>query len=438
MNGKMKYILADWFERSIPDYIPRKSYTTIFKEDMIFSLVGVRRAGKTFSFYQNINELQKTIPSKNILYLNFEDDRLYPMQGNELQILQDTYLQNFNQDSSFPIYLFLDEIQNIKNWERTVRRIYDTKQNVKIAITGSSSKLLSSEIASSLRGRTISKIIYPLSFNEFLGFKNFKVKNDELSNIEYSPQKNKMLKFFNEYMENGGFPKVVLAEHKIEILREYYKAIFFRDIIERNEIRNIKLFENFMKLVTQSISNRFSYGKAKNTLNSIGFKVSKTTLIEYLTMMESALFIHEVHVFSYTVKDQLQYPRKIYIIDNGLRNAVCFRFSDDLGLLLENLVFLALLQKEEEIFYWQDNNGHEVDFLIRNMNKVVKLIQVCYDVSDSKTRKREERALYKAMDMFNLKTGLILTYDYSDKSDKTECREKQIEYKPVWKWMLEI
>lgn len=129
MNGKMKYILADWFERSIPDYIPRKSYTTIFKEDMIFSLVGVRRAGKTFSFYQNINELQKTIPLKNILYLNFEDDRLYPMQGNELQILQDTYLQNFNQDSSFTIYLFLDEIQNIKNWERTVRRIYGTKQN---------------------------------------------------------------------------------------------------------------------------------------------------------------------------------------------------------------------------------------------------------------------------------------------------------------------
>lgn len=189
MNEKIQYILAYWFERSILDYILRKSYTKIFKEDMIFSLVGVRRAGKTFSFYQNISELQKTIPEENILYLNFEDDRLYPLQGNELQILLDVYWQNFNPDSSFPIYLFLDEIQNIDNWERTVRRICDTKHNVKIAITGSSSKLLSSEIATSLRGRTISKVIYPLSFYEFLDFNNFKVRSDELSNIEYSPKK---------------------------------------------------------------------------------------------------------------------------------------------------------------------------------------------------------------------------------------------------------
>lgn len=248
------------------------------------------------------------------------------------------------------------------------------------------------------------------------------------------PRKNKILKFFNEYMENGGFPKVVLAEQKIEILREYYKAIFFRDIIERNEIRNIKLFENYMKLVTQSISNLFSHGKARNTLNSIGFKVSKNTLIEYLKMMESALFIYEVPIFSYTVKDQLQYPRKIYIIDNGLRNAVCFRFSDDLGLLLENLVFYSLLRNEEEIYFWQDNNGYEVDFLIRNKNRVVKLIQVCYDISDPKTRKREERALFIAMEMFKLTKGLILTYNYSE---KTEYQKKIIEYKPVWKWMLE-
>lgn len=431
MSEKIRYILTDWFESKLPAFIPRDISAAILQEDLVFSLVGVRRAGKTFSFFQMIDELKTHAPSQNIIYINFEDDRLFPLEGNELKSLLEIYRENFNFDKAFPIFLFLDEVQNIDDWERTVRRFYDRERNVRIAITGSSSKLLSSEIATSLRGRTLSKVIYPLSFFEFLKFKNIEV--GDLKTVKYSPRKNEILLCFNEYIECGGSPKVVLSKSKSEILREYYRAIFYRDIVERYEIRNIRLFENFMKLVIQSMSSLFSFGKIANTLSSIGFKVSKNTLIEYMKMLEAAFLAFAVPVFSYTVKDHLQYPRKIYIIDNGLRNSVCFRHSEDKGKLLENLVFLNLIRTEHEIFYWTNTNGYQVVFVIKKGEDVIELIQVCSDVTDLKTRKREERTLLKAMEMFKLKEGKILTLDYEQSID---LKGKMINYEPVWYWLL--
>jgi len=432
MSEKIKYILTDWLMRDLPEYIERDLTADIFEENMILSISGVRRAGKTYSLYQMITELRREIPKENIVFISFEDDRLYPLDGNELKQLLSTYIQNFPHNSSYPIYLFLDEIQNIEGWERTIRNIYDTKRNVKIGITGSNSKLLSSEIASSLRGRCISKTIYTLSFREFLKFKKYQI--DTLNHIIYSSKKDEIIGYFNEFLEIGGFPQVVLAKRKTEILMEYYRSIFYRDIVERYEIRNIRLFENFMKLVVQSVGSKFSFGKAQNTLESIGFKVSKNTLIEYMKMMQSVFLIYEVPIFSYTVKDQLQYPRKIYICDNGLRNAVCFRFSEDTGKLLENLVFLSLIRKGIDVYYWQDKNDHEVDFLIKEKNKVTNLIQVCYDATDNKTKKREEIPLLKAMEMFNLDKALILTFDTQD---EVKFQGKTIIYKPIWLWLLE-
>lgn len=432
MSEKIKYILTDWFERAIPEYIERDITVDIFEENMILAIAGVRRAGKTYSLYQIITKLRNEIPKENIIFINFEDDRLYPLESNELRQLLPTYIQNFLHNSSYPIYLFLDEIQNINEWERTIRNIYDTKKNVKIAITGSNSKLLSSEIATSLRGRCISRIIYPLSFREFLKFRNYQI--DALNLITYSNKKDEIICHFNDFLEMGGFPQVVLAKRKTEILMEYYRSIFYRDIVERYEIRNIRLFENFMKLAIQSVGSLFSFGKAKNTLESIGFKVSKNTLIEYMKMMQSAFLIYEVPIFSYTVKDQLQYPRKIYICDTGLRNAVCFRFSEDTGKLLENIVFTSLVGKGVEVYYWKDKNGYEVDFLIREKNRVTNLIQVCYEVVDYKTRKREERPLFRAMEMFKLNRALILTFNTQD---EVKFQAKTIVYKPIWLWLLE-
>lgn len=430
---KLRYIFTEWFESSIPSYIKRNIPSDIFENGFIVSLAGVRRGGKTFTFYQIIDELQQTVPNQNIIYINFEDDRLLPINGNEISELLNIYHQHYQYDEKFPLYLFLDEVQNIPNWDKSVRRIYDREKNVKIAITGSSSKLLSSEIATALRGRTLSHIIFPLSFPEFLRFKKFEIK--KLDNILFSSQRNKILRLFNEYSEFGSFPQVALSKQKNHILQEYFRAIFYRDIIERYRIRQIKVFENFLKLVIQSMACRFSFGKIYNALASLGQKVSKSTLIDYMAKVESVFLAFQIPIYSYSVKDQLQYPRKIYIIDTGLRNALSFRFSKDSGRLLENIVFNQLYrQSENEIYYWANEQGLEVDFVVKQGISVIKLIQVCESLSEAKTKQREIRALLKAMDEFNLDSSIILTYN---EHGTETIQGKHIIMKPVWLWLLE-
>lgn len=430
---KLRYILTEWFENQLPDYIPRDIPENLFADHHILSLAGVRRSGKTYIFYQIIDHLRKNVPGSNIIYLDFEDDRLLPIDGNEIKELLNVYRQHFQFDRAHPIYLFLDEVQNIPHWDKSVRRIFDREQHVQLAITGSSSKLLSSEIATALRGRTLSFYVAPTSFREFLRFKTVQV--NDLNNIFFSPQKNEIIRLFNDFLEFGGFPDVVLSERKDQILKEYYRAIFYRDIVERYKIRQIKLFENFIKLIVQSMSSRFSFGKMSQTLASIGHKVSKATLTDYMEKIESAFLAFQVPIFSYNVKDQLQYPRKIYIIDNGLRNAVTFRFSQDRGRLLENLVFNHLYRQHgSEIYYWADKNGFEVDFVVKQGLAVVQLIQVCESLADPKIRSRELRALSKAMAEFKLDSATILT----DNELITETIDnKTIKILPVWLWLLE-
>lgn len=428
---KLRYILAEWFAGSLPPYINRNISQNLFDNRHILSLAGVRRSGKTYVFYQIIDQLRKTIPDTNIIYIDFEDDRLLPIDGSEIRELLNVYKQNFQCEKTFPIYLFLDEVQNIPDWDKSVRRIFNREQNVRIAITGSSSKLLSSEIATALRGRTLSHYVSPLTFPEFLRFKNLEIAN--LDNISYSPQKNEVLRLFNEFLEFGSFPQVVLSEKKIQILQEYFRAIFYRDIVERYEIRQIRVFENFIKLVIQSMASRFSFGKINNTLATIGHKVGKATLIDYMAKIESAFLAFQVPIYAYSVKDQLQYPRKVYVIDNGLRNSVTFRFSPDRGRLLENLVFNQIYRRvENEIYYWADKNGLEVDFVVKQGTAVVKLIQVCESLSDAKTRQREIRALKKAMAEFSLDSSTILTYD---ESGMETIDNKQINIIPIWLWL---
>jgi len=428
---KLRYVLSEWFEGELPELVPRELPLGWRNTGLIVTLAGVRRGGKTYLLYQMIGHLREEEPRENIIYVNFEDDRLYPIEGNEVSELLDTFLRNFSYEADRPLYLFLDEVQNIPNWEATVRRLHDRNRNLRMFLTGSSSKLLSSEVASSLRGRTLSHIVYPLSFKEFLKFKGFEL--GEVDGLPYSPRRNELIRLFNEYLEFGGFPQVVLEEQKAEILREYYRAIFYRDIVERYEVRNVRLFENFLKLLVQNMGDRFSYGKVQRFLRSIGFPVSKNTLMEYMGMAKSAFMCDEVPIFSRSVKDQMQYPRKVYIIDNGLRNAVCFRSSRDLGKLLENVVFWELRRRSKEVYYWTSRNGYEVDFVVWSGGRVEALYQVCYELHDERTRKREMRASVRAMEEFGLGEATVLTYD---QFGGEEAGGRRIRFLPVWFWSL--
>jgi len=343
--------------------------------------------------YEIAKKLRRKLPPQNIIYINFEDDRLYPLKGDELRNLPEVYFEYFPPDENSPVWFLLDEIQNIPNWERSIRTFLD-RRIARVVVTGSSSKLLPGEIATSLRGRALTKIVYPLGFREFLKFKGFKAGLPE--SLPYSPRKPKILNFFNEFLEYGGFPQVVLSDKKEEFLREYYRAIFYRDIVERFHIRNFSLFENFLKLLLQQNASLFSLGKAENFLKSLG--------------------------------------RKVYAIDTGLVNSITFRHSHNYGKMLENTVFLELLRRGKEVYYWKARNNYEVDFVVIEALRVKELIQVVWDTSEEKVLRREERALIKAMEEFNLDKGLILTKDYTEKK---EDKGNKILYKPAWLWMLE-
>lgn len=427
---KLHYLLNEWFERELPWFIERSFPYEWVDSDSILVLAGVRRGGKTYLLYQIADRLRKSIPPQNILYINLEDDRLYPITGNEIGDILRVYRQNFSASTSHKVYLFLDEIQNIPHWERTLRRLYDSEKDLKLIITGSSAHLLPSEIASSLRGRTLTYRVYPFSFREFLKAKN---GSYEVEPLRFSKKKDEIFRLMKEYMEHGGFPQVVYERAKTDLLREYYRSIMYRDIIERYSIRNITLFENFLKLVVQNMSSMFSYGKAADFLKSIGYKISKNTLIDYLKYIENAFLAFEVPIFSYSIKDQIQYPRKIYLIDTGLRNAVSFRFTEDTGRIAENIVFVELLRRNEETYYWKDHYGHEVDFVLKRGLQVEQLIQVCWSPAEEKTLKRETTALLKAMKEFKISSGLVLTEDmYEDR----EIDRHRIEFRPLWLWLM--
>lgn len=439
---KIKSILVKSIESEIPIRNKRNFDYSLMKLNKIISFIGVRRSGKTSYLYQIMDYLlnKKNISKKNLVYINFEDDRLYPLNGGEFNSIIDNIENIIDYDKSQNVYLFLDEIQNIPNWSRWLRRVQDTKNNFKIFITGSSSKLLSREIATELAGRTISLEVYPLTFKEYLDFKEIKIN---LQTINYSNHKSSLLKEFNQYLIGGGFPEI-LQEHENSdlVLQSYFESIFFRDLVERYNIKSINMFSDFLKLLINNTSGIVSLSKMENILKSIGHKVSKSTLSEYLNYAQEVYFIFTLQVFSYKIKDQLIYPKKIYSIDNGLNNAISLKFSNNFGALLENLVFLELKRKNKEMFYFLTKEGLEVDFLIKDNLEFSQLIQVSMSLKEENTKKREFKSLTKAMNELNLNEGLILTLDEDFKeirevkSENGEKRKIKIIVKPVWKWLL--
>lgn len=382
-------------------------------------LAGVRRSGKSTILYQIIHKLiEDGVNPKNILYVNFEDENLLSLDFDKII---EAYLENL--DVKGDIYLFLDEIQERKKWEYWVKKQYDLRKFRQIFISGSSSSLLLSEYARLLTGRALTFQIYPLSFSEFLNFRGFKVDVKLLS----SREKAKTRRLFSEYLKYGGFPEVVFEKKRgYQILVEYYHSILEKDVITRYNLEGSKL-RGLAKYLMTNISSLHSYKKLGSVAN-----LSTTTVSEHLNHIENAFLLFQVPIFSHKIKDQLQYPRKIYSIDTGLRNAVSFRFSEDKGKLTENLVFIELKRRGREVFYWA-NGKSEVDFLMKDDLKVRELIQVCCDLNEE-AKEREVKGVLAAMKEFKLKRGLILTWEYEQVE---EVDGKTITYLPMWKWLLE-
>ena len=435
MRKNLKQVIAEWKVFELPEMVERDTGISLEGKSIV-AIVGVRRAGKTYTMFHLIKELIKDVGKNNILYVDFENPRLAGMNASTLNELLVVFKEMMAPDKNRRIYLFLDEIQNVEGWERWVRILHN-KGNYKIIISGSSATLLSREIATSLRGRSINFEIYPFSFKEFLRIKNFSY---DLDVIKYTEEKGNILRYLNEYINYGGFPEVVLSpeELKRKLLTSYFETIFHRDILERYRIRNISLMENFLLYLLNNNSKYISLGKIERFFKSMGMKVSKKTLGEYLKYARDVFFVFTIEIFSHKIKDRLQYPRKIYSIDTGIVNTISPESKENRGRLYENIVFLHLHREKQKhpgmgIYYWKDREGREVDFVITDGLKPQKLIQVSLDVSSPDTMKRETRALLKAMKEFDLKEGLIITEDYSGEEQN---KGRHIKFIPLYEWLL--
>ena len=366
------------------------------------------------------------IRKNNILIVNFEDPRFVELNTKTLQQIYDVYLEFLNPQEK--PYLFLDEIQEVKDWEKWVRMMHELDK-AKIIISGSNAKLLSRELSTLLTGRHLDLVIFPLSFKEFLRFRNVDLsKRFEIVNKEIE-----IKRLLREYIKFGSFPEVVLGGEKKQILLNYFEDILNKDIVRRFKIRKSKELVSLAKFYLGNISSLITFSSLERTLN-----ISADTVEKFSRYLEDTFILFFLKRFSYKFREQEKSPRKVYAIDVGLVNTIGFRFSQNMGRLAENLVFLELKRKEMlvsnfEIYYWKDVNHREVDFLIKENLKVTQLIQVCWEVNRPETKNREIRALLKAMREFNLEEGLIITDDYEAEEN---IKGKKINYIPLWKWYL--
>jgi len=430
----IKEIIYEYWEGSLPSLKKREFDLNLIGLDLINDIVGIRRAGKTYLMFYLIHYLSeaKKIDKKATIYINFENRRLYPLKEEYFnQIIEFIYAEGLL-DKFKKVYLFLDEIQNIEGWQRWIRSIYDEfKGKIKIFISGSNEKLLGREYSRLLTGRHLTVNVFPLSFREFLEFNNiFLDRKKALLERERSVIKKQL----DNFIKLGGFPEVVLSSQKEKTLQQYFTDIVSRDVIFKEKTRKgLSVIEELGIYLINNIATLASFRRLVNFFNSKGTKLSLPTLQHYYRLFEEAFLFFSMRIFSYKIKDQFQYPIKIYCVDTGLVNVLSFKFSRDLGKLYENVVAVELKRRNEDIYYWKDYQHREVDFVIKKGLKVVQLIQVCFNIEDMETQKREINALLRASEELRCRDLVVITEDW-EKQEKYQG--KRIVYTPLWKWLL--
>src|SRR3989338_6632160 len=424
--AEIKEYLLDFQKKELPELVNRE--LKIEHSKKIKSVIGPRRAGKTYFMYQEMKKALKAGKKKeNILFLNFEDPRLIDINFKEIREIIKLHWQLYPKSNPS---IFIDEPQNINKWELGVRALYD--EGFDLYLSGSSSKLLSKEIATSLRGRTLSYLILPFSFKEFLKMKKSIFDISTLS----SKEKSILLSFLDEYLEFGGFPEVILEENKenkIKTLKEYLDMIIYKDIVERYNVKNTKLIKWLINSLITSFSKEFSVHKIYLTLKSKGVKVSKNTLYSYLSMLEDSFFAFFAQKFNYSIRNREFSVDKAYLCDIGF--AKLLEVSRDKGKKMENAVFLELERKKKsltEIACWKNAQQEEVDFVVKQGRKVRQIIQVCCNIEDLDAKKREIRALIKASKELKCKDLLVIT---EDKEVEEIIKKKKIKPK-IYKLLL--
>lgn len=429
MLDLLKEIILD-FQNEVLDTGIKRHLKYELVKGKAFVCIGVRRCGKSTLLYQVIENLKrKGVNRQNILYINFFDDRLMEIKHGNLFQISEAYFSIFPEKKGTErIYCFFDEIQEAENWEPFVDRMLRTEK-CEVFISGSSAKMLSKELATQMRGRSISWELFPFAFKEFADYKKIDYKN--------LTSKNRLIlkKCFDEYFEKGGFPEVrkVSAKVRVKIHQEYYKTIIHRDVIERfNAIHPQAVIQAGYRLIN-SAGSLYSINRITSYLKSMGYKVSKGFVSSCIDWFEDVYFLFSVKIFSQSASIQNVNAKKAYCIDHALITSVTPSISQDMGHLLENIVFLHIRRKTEDLFYYRTRKGKEIDFVWLDDQSNKQLVQVCLSLNDTSTRKRETSSLYLAMDELNLKESIIVSLD---EDDLIENDGKKINIIPAWKYLV--
>lgn len=423
MRDEILKTLYDWnpwiegvFPKTLAGY-PRSYHLEPYLQiPEIKILEGARRVGKSTLFYQIIENLLEN--KKMVLYVNFEDEVLKKYTLTEIVSIyrEIAPLQN----------LFIDEIQNCKDWVSFVRTAHDRKEIPQIWISGSNSSFIKKEFATLLTGRNITINVFSLSFDEYLNFKSI----EWMAPVFSSKKKKEIKDCFLQYLEMGAFPAVALRKVlQKELLINYFDDFIYKDIASRHEVNIIKVKELGIYLATNS-AKFFSYRGCAKALG-----MHPQTVMDYCSYFYEIFLFNELHKFDYSLKNQMGGEKKIYIADTGLANATSFRFSEDLGRMLETAVHNELRRRQKTIYLHKQK--HECDFLIKQGLKITQAIQVTKSLEDPDVKHREYQGLLEAMKTYQLDTGLILTLDEEGHEETQEDgRTIQIEVIPIWKWLL--
>ncbi|MFP4524203.1 MAG: ATP-binding protein [Candidatus Woesearchaeota archaeon] len=361
-------------------------------------ITGVRRCGKSTLARQALKDTEP------VYYISFEDINLAEFELKDFTRLDQAFKETLGEDGTY----LLDEIQNVDSWEKYVRQLVDRGE--KTIITGSNATMLSKELGTRLTGRHLSRELYPFSYHEFL----------KLKGSEPGPAR------FTEYLQKGGFPEYLKTDND-DIIKNLFHDVFYRDVLQRNELRNEKAIKTLIHYLLSNIGKETSYNKLRHLID-VG---SVNTVSQFIDHLEQAYLLFAIRKYDPSLKKQLVNPKKIYCVDTAIIRQNAFTFSENKGRMLENAAFIELKRRGEEVYYHKA--AHECDFLTKQGTSITQAIQACWELTPENER-RELEGLKEAMDTHGLDEGLILTHD---QEDELEDEGRRIRVRPMWKWMLD-
>ena len=394
-------------------------------------VAGMRRTGKTYFTYQRMNELLSGgFPIERIVHVNFDDERLAGLKASDLHWLVDLHAEMFPDAAKEVCYYFLDELQDVKGWEKFARRIIDSHR-VRLCLTGSSSRMLSKDLATEMRGRSVMHEIFPLSFPEYLIYNGICKEVPRL--VDAPSVRGKLKHHFAEYFRVGGFPDVqgVPDSDRIATLQEYVNAVVYRDIIERHDIPSVPALKFVLQYLLHNFGRKVSTRAMAGILKQEGLPSDRSALCDYLSYYRDAYFAYPVSLRTDSLARRRTNPDKYYLIDTGLIGAAKIKDDAEKGWMLENFVYNTLRRSNPAIEYYLTRSGKEVDFLVTDtISHVKRLVQVSWEMSDEKTFSRELAALLEAKSETGIEDCSIITWE-----DEREL-DDGIRVVPVWKWAL--